>query len=498
MLTENRPLPEQQSPPEHPLFEGVSLDELQKREQQGRLKSFQVWLKNNPTRMVILSFVLVILSGAVLLTLPISSRSAQATPFITALFTSTSATCVTGLILVDTMLYWSFFGQFVILLLIQIGGLSLLTILSAFGLTLHRHFTLTTTRALADTTASDGLTDTFSLVKKVILITIAAEAAGAAILAWRFSLRMPFASALWKGIFHGVSAFCNAGFDLMGDYSGPFSSLTAFNDDPLVLPVTGLLIISGGLGFIVWNDLLHFPQKKHQLSFHSKLVLIMSAALLLSGALFFYFHEGGTVLKNGIGLGNLPVWQRINASCFQSATLRTAGFNSIDQAALSDPSKLMSSLYMLIGAAPASTGGGIKVTTAALLLAGVCSDLKGKGEETVLLGHRLRQDLIRRSTGLFVMGLAITMGVAFLMSVSQANAESPINYIDLIYESTSAFGTVGLSSAGTPALGLNSHLLLIATMYVGRVGPASLALSFMTKKPLPARQVYPEGRTFVG
>lgn len=498
MLTENTPLPEHQAPPEHPLFEGVSLDELQEKEHRGRGKGFKVWLKSNPTRLILISFILVILTGAVLLSLPLASRTGEATPFLTALFTSTSATCVTGLVLVDTMTYWSFFGQVIIIILIQIGGLSLLTILSAFGLTLHRHFSLTTTRALADTTASDGLTDTFTLVKKVILITMSAEAVGAAILVWRFSLRMPFERALWKGIFQGISAFCNAGFDLMGDYSGPFSSLTQFNDDPLVLPVTGILIISGGLGFIVWNDLIHLRRKKHRLSFHSKLVLWMTALLILSGTLFYFFHEGGTVLENTVGLGNLPVLQRVNASWFQSVTLRTAGFNSIDQAALSDPSKLLGSLFMLIGAAPASTGGGIKVTTAALLLAGVYADLKGKGDDSVLLSYRLRHDLVRRSVSLFVLSLAISLGVAFLISLSQSDAVTPIPYVDLIFESTSAFGTVGLSSAGTPILGKYAHILLIATMYIGRVGPASLALSFMTYKPLPARQIYPEGKTFVG
>lgn len=483
-----------------PLFEGVSLEELSKRKSRRTGSAIRHWFNSNPTRMVTLSFLAVILTGTLLLCLPVSSAEGTPTAFLTALFTSTSATCVTGLILQDTATSWSGFGEFVIMNLIQIGGLSLLTILSAFGLGLHRRMNLGTTRALQDTTAGSGFQDTFSLVRRVILVTAVCELTGALLLFSRFVGHMTVRQALWKSLFHAVSSFCNAGFDLMGDITGPYSSLSSFNADPLILPTSALLLIGGGLGFVVWDDIVNL-RRDHQLQFHSRLVLGLTAFLLGFGTLYFFFFEGPTLITpdGSKTLGDLPFMQRLNAAFFQSATLRTAGYNSIDQGSLSDTGKIIGAILMLIGGGPASTAGGIKVTTLAVVLSGVLSDFKGLGEEAHLFRHRIKQDLIRRAFSVFMMGLGIVILISLALSLDpQIRANPDIRYPDLVYEAASAFGTVGVSSMGTSNAGTLSRILLITTMYIGRVGPASLALSFIAKKPMPARRIYPEGRTFVG
>lgn len=461
------------------------------------ISKLRKFLSSNPSRLIISSFLLTILVGACLLSLPIAAASGRHS-FLTALFTATSATCVTGLVVVDTATGWSLFGQVVILILIQIGGLSLLTILSAFGLGMQRRMNLNFTRALRNTTAGVDFGSTFSLVRKVVTITFVIETMGAIFFIWRFSKYMPFAGAVKRGLFHAVSAFCNAGFDLMGDFSGPGTSISAFHADHWVVIGTAVMIISGGLGFVVWNEILHF-KRSGSLRFHTRLVLTVTTILIVFGTLFFYLAEVNRDAVTG-SLAELPLSERWTAAFFQSVTLRTAGFNTLDQTLLSPASKAIGIVLMIIGAGPASTGGGIKITTAAVLVAAVKSDISGKNGEVHLLKHRLSNDIIRRSVSILMMALIITWSMSILISITLASTleQSQVPMIDMLYEAVSAFGTVGVSALGTNRLGTLARLGLIVTMYIGRVGPASMALSFLSQKITRAQHIYPEGRTFVG
>lgn len=477
-------------------FEGMTLEDVAKANQKSSWTKALHWVSKNPSRLVVSSFFLVILLGSLLLSLPLASRSPGSTDFFTAFFTATSATCVTGLVLVDTMTHWSGFGQGVILALIQIGGLSLLTILSAFGIGLHRKMNLSTTRALQESTAGLGFTGTFALVKRIMVLTFSTEALGAVLLIWRFTKYMPFPAAFQKGFFQAISAYCNAGFDLMGDYSGPFSSLTAFSGDPWILLTSAFLFIGGGLGFVVWTDLLRF-RKERQLQFHTKLILAVTGLLLFSGMLFTLLLEWNT--EGAMNLGALEGGEKFLGAFFQSATLRTAGFNSIDQAGLTGASKYLAVLYMIIGAGPASTGGGIKLTTFAIIVASILSDLRGSHEESRLFRHRVRQELIRRSFTILFIASSLVAFAAIVMDASLSpSLRAEIPFIDLLFESASAFGTVGLSAVGTSRLSFLAHLAIVVNMFLGRVGPASFALSFVNPKPSPAEKVLPEAKTFVG
>lgn len=457
--------------------------------------SLNTWLSKKPIRLVLLSFLLVIFVGACLLSMPFSSSSGHSNGFFVSLFTATSATCVTGLVLLDTMTAWSFCGQVIILSLIQIGGLSLLTILSALSMGFKHKLTFRTTRALTDGTGSSGLDETLKLVTNIIFITLAIELTGAIILSIRFMQYMSVNQAIWKGIFQSISSFCNAGFDLMGNYSGKFSSLIAFRNDPIILLTTSLLIISGGLGFIVWTDLINFFRKKH-FRFHSKIVLFTTLFLLISGTLFFFFAENMVPNNEWI---NMSFSEKLLNSFFQSTTARTAGFNSISQNNLSEASKWFTSILMLIGAGPASTGGGIKVTTFIIFIVASISDLKGKSDEIHLFKHRIDQQLARRSFSLLTFSIVLTFALSFLIFFSMPKyLHNEINFSDVFFESSSAFATVGLSSISTNRLNFLSHVGLIIAMYIGRVGPASLSLSIIISKSKKATKIYPEGKTLVG
>lgn len=454
------------------------------------------WVTSSTTRLVTLSFALVILVGAALLTLPFASATGSSLGPLKALFTATSATCVTGLIVGDTATIWSTFGKVVIIVLIQIGALGLITIMSSFLLATRKKISLKTMLAMQESVGTDTFNEAGQLVKRIIIITLSCEMIGAAILTWRFALRMPFFEALGKGVFQGISAFCNAGFDLHGDTSGPYSSLTTFNNDPLVLVVTGLLIIIGGLGFVVWDDLLNLHKRK-RLQYHSKIVLVVTGTLLLSGTIFFLVAEWGNTGKDC--LGSLPVWERPFAAFFHSVTLRTAGFNSIDQAHLTGPSKIFGVLLMFIGAGPASTGGGVKVTSAAILIGTMISYFRGR-EQISLNRHRLNEELVKRTLVIIFTGIFILFISTLLISFFEADALAGGRFgvLDILYEVTSGFATVGVTSLGTPGLSGMSWVVLICCMYLGRVGPASFAMGLTFQQKSKKSVIFPEGKTFVG
>lgn len=455
-------------------------------------------LNIHPTRLIVSSFMGVILVGALLLTLPIATLSGQSAGFLKALFTSTSAVCVTGLVVEDTATYWSTFGKWIIILLIQIGGLGIVTITSFFYSFMRRKASLKTLVVAQESTASFNFDDVFSLVRKIILITFTIEGIGAIILSWRFSLRYGIADGIAKGTFQAVSAFCNAGFDLHGDSkAGIYSSLVSFNNDPVVLLTTALLIIFGGLGFIVWSEILNLRQSK-KVNFHARVVLALTAVLLLAGTIAFLLTEWNN-RQNAYSLGSLPEGQRLMAAFFQSVTPRTAGFNSIDQASLFDSSKFITVVLMFIGAAPGSTGGGVKITTFAVFVATILSDITGH-DEIVISRHRLSRETFTRSLAVLGLGIMIVLTTAIALSYLEVNAleANRFSFMDLFFESTSAFATVGLSAAGTPQLTPASWLVLIPTMYLGRVGPASFAISLAMRSNKKREIVHPEGKLLVG
>jgi len=413
-----------------------------------------------------------------------------------ALFTATSATCVTGLIVADTALTWSTFGHAVILILIQIGGLGLITIMSFFMLAARRKMKLKTMLAMQESVGSDSFITAKDLVKRIIFVTASCELIGGLILSWRYAQVMPLRQAFSTGIFQGVSAFCNAGFDLLGRFSGPYTSLTAFNGDPVILMTTALLIIIGGLGFVVWDDLANIFKRK-RLHYHSRLVLIMTGILIAGGTIFFLLAEWQNTGTHC--LGSLPTWQRPFAAFFQSVTLRTAGFNSLDQALLTPPSKILGIFLMFTGAGPASTGGGVKITTIAILFATISSYFHGR--DAISLGrYRYNRELVQRALVIASVGMLILITGGLLLAFFEAEHLMAGNFstLDIFYEVTSGFATVGVTSLATPVLSISSRFVLIAAMYLGRVGPASFAIGLTFHQSSEKSVIYPEGKTFVG
>ena len=437
----------------------------------------------SPTRIIVSSFALIIFTGAILLTLPIASNDGKSIGFLDALFTATSATCVTGLVIADTLTQWTVFGQIVILFLIQIGGLGIVTLAMFFSVLLGRKISLKG-KILAQESVSDySFADVVKLIKNVIGITVSVELVGAILLATSFVPRYGLRG-IYLSIFHAISAFCNAGFDLIGGYR----SLTPFAHDPIILYTIAALIVTGGLGFIVWKDLADYRHTK-TLYLHTKLVLIISTALIVFGALFFFVSE----YSNPATMGPLNLFDRINAAIFHSVTCRTAGYNSLPLNEMNELSKVMTIFLMYVGAAPGSTGGGIKVTTFGILVIAILSNIKGD-DETVVLKRRVSQVVVNKS--LAIVGLSMLL--IFIMSGIIVSVED-VSYINVLYEVTSAFGTVGLSTGLTPNLHSVSKLLLIFTMFLGRVGPLSFAVAIaMREKKKLQNAVYPEGKIMVG
>ena len=437
----------------------------------------------SPTRIIVSSFALIIFTGACLLTLPVASNNGRSIGFLDALFTATSATCVTGLVIADTLTQWTVFGQIVILLLIQVGGLGIVTLATFFSVLLGRKIGMKG-KILAQESISDySFADVLHMIKSVIRITVTVEMIGALFLATSFVPKYG-ARGIYMSVFHAVSAFCNAGFDIIGGYR----SLTQFNGDPVVIYTIALLIITGGLGFIVWKDLYDYRRTK-TLYLHTKLVLIISASLIVFGAFYFFIAEH----SNPETMGPLNLFEKINAAVFHSVTCRTAGYNSLPLNDMSEMSKIVSILLMFIGAAPGSTGGGIKVTTFGILVMAVISNIRGN-DETVVLKRRVPQVVVNKA--LSIAGLSMVL--IFIMTAIINSVEN-LPYINVLYEVTSAFGTVGLSTGITPHLHGISKLMLIFTMFLGRVGPLSFAVAIAMREHRKLQNaVYPEGKIMVG
>ncbi len=436
---------------------------------------------------VALGFLIIILTGAVLLTLPISARSGEPTDFLDALFTATSATCVTGLVTVGTATHWSGFGQVVILLLIQIGGLGFMSLASIASFLTRRTITLRERMVMS---AGLNLTENAGIVRltrRVLLGTLAFEGAGALLLATRFVPRVGLWQGIKMGVFHSVSAFCNAGFDLIGTPDNPFASLTGYADDWLVNLTIMALIVIGGLGFFVWGDIWD-KRRFRRLRLHTKLVLVTTALLLCVGFLLTLIFEWG----NPQTLGAMPTQDKVLAAAFQSVTLRTAGFNTIDQAALTGPSQAVACLLMMIGGSPGSTAGGIKTVTAAVLVLSAISALRGRTTVSAFGRTIVSRSIMNAVTMMIVGGMLSLTGACVISYVESAPFGA------CLFEAVSAFATVGLSMGLTPTLHTISHLILILLMYLGRVGVLTLGVAVLMRHREPPKMQYPDADVMVG
>ena len=421
----------------------------------------------------------------ILVCLPAASRSGEPTPFLTSLFTATSATCVTGLVVVDTYSNWTIFGQAVIALLIQVGGLGFVTIITFFNVAAGKKLGF---RTLAN--VSDGLTEsTFQggrrIFISIIKYSMIFEGAGAVLLCLRFVPQYG-GYGVWMGVFTSVTAFCNAGFDLCG-ISSPFASLTGYQSDPLVLVTVAMLITVGGLGFIVWENFLNI-RKVRKLSLHTKAVLLTSAALTVGGTLFYLLAEwNGALCEMNIG-GKL-----LNAF-FSSVTARTAGFNSVPIDDLSDFSQLGTCILMFVGASPASTGGGIKTTTLLVLIMTVVSYMQSKNDVEIMK-HKIDKLAVYRTLTVTLLSLT---AVILCFSVLYFTLPEDGRGVQCLFEAVSAFSTAGLSAGITEISGTPGRILLIITMFIGRVGPVSLVLSMLVNSAKRKNIVYPDGQIIVG
>ena len=428
--------------------------------------------KLSHVQVIAFGYILMILLGALLLMLPISSVDGQSAPFQTACFTATSASCVTGLVLRDTATAWTPFGQVVILLLIQIGGLGFMTIATLFYLAAGKRMGLRKREIMVESINTTKIGGLMKLTKTILLGTLCFEGIGALLLAIRFVPQFGPGKGIWYSVFHAVSAFCNAGFDLLGVYE-PFGSLVPYQSDWLVNLVVMALIVLGGLGFLVWEDLLRCGIRWKRYRLHTKLVLTTTAVLLFGGALLIWLFEA-----NATG-ASLSQGERILTALFASVTARTAGFNTVDVAAMSDASKLLSILLMMIGGSPGSTAGGIKTTTVAVIALFTVASFRGESAPTVF-GRRITEDTLRKSVNVLFFNFGLMLAAAIAICAMQ-----PLPLVDVLYETSSAMGTVGITTGITRDLCAPAVWLVALLMYLGRVGSVTFAVALLEKRAKP-------------
>ena len=426
------------------------------------------------TQVIMLSFLVVIFAGSLLLSLPISSASGEAVPYLDALFTATTATCVTGLVTLPTATTWSVIGQAVILALIQVGGLGVITIMSALMIMLHKRMGIGDRLLLQDAFNLNSLSGIVRFVKRVLLGTFLVEGIGALLYMTAFIPEFG-PRGIWISVFTSISAFCNAGIDIIAE-----NSLCNYATNPIINAVTGLLIILGGIGYIVWWDVMGFgggaSERKRRgfrnLSLHSKIAITTTLILIIGGGILIFLFE----YDNPLTIGNLSLFDKIQVSLFQSVTTRTAGFATVPQQNLTNASSILCLLLMFIGGSPVGTAGGIKTVTVAVLVVSAIATIQNK-QDVSLFNRNISKQAVNKAVAVTIMSFAIMFISTILLSaVSNADA------LDILFETVSATATVGLTRDLTPFLNTTGKMIIIGTMYLGRVGPISLALALNSGK----------------
>ena len=450
-------------------------------------------IRFSPVQLIPFSFLFVIIVGAFLLMLPVATVSGKSAGAVTALFTSTTSVCVTGLTVVDTCSYWSLFGQIVIIILVQIGGLGVVAVGSMIMLMTRKKLSLGDRILLKDSLNIEKNKEVFSFLKRIFKGVFLIEGLGAMLFAIRFIPLFGVFKGIWVSVFQSVSAFCNAGMDIAGS-----TSMIGFRDSALVMSVTMVLIILGGLGFVVWYDLLdtirtgireryHLSGIFSHLSEHSKLVITVTLFLIVFGMLSFFVTE----YDNPATIGNMTLPQKLFNSLFQSVTYRTAGFASVPQAGLTESSCMIGGILMFIGGSPVGTAGGIKTVTAFLFFMNAFSYIRGK-KENVVFNKKISPDMMKKAAAIVLVS-AFTLFVVILILLSRG-----IGLVDASYEAVSALGTVGLSRDITPSLDLVGRIVIIIAMYLGRIGPISMAFLFSNENKYNKKIKHSEGNFYVG
>lgn len=431
-------------------------------------------IKLNPPLAILIGFFLLILTGGLLLTLEGVTRSGESVGFINALFTAASASCVTGLVVVNTAYHWNIAGQIIIICLIQIGGIGIMSLTNIFPLILGKKIDLKNRQLLREQFNVSSYSGMVRLLKYILIFSLSVESIGALILAIRFVPRYGITKGLWYSVFQSISAFCNAGFDNLGD------SIYPFRYDPIVNVVIMMLIVIGGLGFLVNQEILQKKRFK-KLSVHSKIVILISATLIVLGALGFFVLE----YSNQNTIGGESIGTKIGQSFFQSVNTRTSGFYSVQLAGLRDATSFLLILLMFIGGSPGSTAGGLKTTTLGVLVLSSFSAIKGESD-TVIFNRRIHQQTVRKALALVMVSLLLVISVSFVLTVVENKP-----FIDILFETVSAYATVGLSKGITPELSSLSKIFLTFTMYLGRVGPLTLGYA-ISKRHRQGRLRYPD------
>ncbi len=439
---------------------------------------------HSTTRMIAFGFALIIVIGTILLSLPIATKTGE-TDLLTALFTATSATCVTGLVAADTYQNWTLFGQLVILCMLQVGGLGFMTIGVYISILLKRRIGLQERATLHESVNTLEIAGVVRLVKKIVQGAFIIEGTGALLLATRFIPRFGWANGIYFSIFHSISAFCNGGFDLMG-IDGAYSSLVSYEGDILVNVVICLLILIGGIGFIVWDDVLKHKWHFKKYLLHSKIVLATTLGLTVAGTLLFLIFENNATLA-----GMTPI-EKLLGALFASVTPRTAGFNTVDTGAMSNAGTLLTMLLMFIGGSPGSTAGGAKTTTMVVLLFYAVAMIRNR-EDINLFGRRLSADVVRKANAVVVINFSLAFGAACAIMALQPAIPMP----DVVFEVLSAINTVGMTTGITRELGVISKLIVAVLMYCGRLGSLSFAL-VLAKKPSTNHVREPQEKIIVG
>lgn len=440
----------------------------------------------SPTKIIAVTFALLVLCGALLLSLPIASRNGISCGFRPALFTATSATCVTGLVLYDTWSQWSGFGQIVIISLIQIGGLGFMSAATLFVFFLRKRIGLKQRLVMAQALSVSDMDSVVKLQKTVLIGSFSVEAAGALVLFLRFFPEFGFTKALCWGVFHSISAFCNAGFDIFGSIT-PGASLMEFQSDPVVLLTLSALVVVGGLGFLVWEEIA-LKRSFRKFTTYTRLVLLTTLGLLVAGTAVICLLEW----NNPQTLGAMSFPDKLLNGFFQSVTLRTAGFAAIDQAGLTDAGKAASMFFMLIGGSSGSTAGGLKTVTFVVLVLFICARARGRSTVCVFKRTIPQGQVLDAMTIAFVMIALAVFGGIFI------SATSPVGFTDGLYEAVSAIATVGLTSGATPVLSIPAQFLIIIYMYFGRVGVLTISLGFLMGDRVEERFRFAETNLLIG